>query len=141
MLRLVIAIVVCALYLAMVAVARPYNGVADHNLAITANLLLVCFFTGGMVLRLCEERRWSDTCSTFFGLDSAYNTSVFVVALTIAMLVVVCLVVASKAWMAVQQPIIRLASNDRPPVLSLPKRTRFHFFMSHVWSTGQDQVP
>ena len=36
--------------------------------------------------------------------------------------------------------ILKLWRTGAPPVLSMKKEHRHHLFLSHVWSTGQDQV-
>jgi hypothetical protein len=36
-------------------------------------------------------------------------------------------------------PILRDAQTMEPPVLLLRAGERYHLFLSHVWSTGQDQ--
>jgi len=36
-------------------------------------------------------------------------------------------------------PILRDAQTMEPPVLLLGSEKRYHLFLSHVWSTGQDQ--
>lgn len=36
--------------------------------------------------------------------------------------------------------IIRLDQTRQPPILSLSSGMRFHLFLSHVWSSGQDQA-
>ena len=38
------------------------------------------------------------------------------------------------------KPTIRLVEGEMLPDLSLGERQRFHIFLSHVWSSGQDQV-
>ena len=37
-------------------------------------------------------------------------------------------------------PTIRLKQSGGVPELTLGPRQRFHLFLSHVWSSGQDQV-
>lgn len=105
-------------------------------------MLLTCCFAGGIVLRLCdEEGAWSDlTCENVFGLDSSYSASAFVVALSYAMLGLFLIAIIGNTALAVRRPIIRLAATGHPPVLDLPAELHFHIFLSHVWSTGQDQA-
>jgi hypothetical protein len=37
-------------------------------------------------------------------------------------------------------PSVRLVSTRRVPELKREKRQRYHLFLSHVWSSGQDQM-
>ena len=141
LLRLFVAIVVSALYLAVLAVVRPFRRDDDAALAYVASLLLICVFASGFILQLCEEGRWGEmTCDDFVGLSSSYTASVFVVSLSAGMFAVFCLFNLFRIVLALATPTLQLASSSRPPVLDLPKKQHFHLFLSHVWSTGQDQA-
>ncbi|EOD07169.1 hypothetical protein EMIHUDRAFT_97003 [Emiliania huxleyi CCMP1516] len=139
-LRLFVASVVSALYLAVLALARPFKRSADLYLACTANLFLACCFTSGTVIQLCESAAYEDMCKTLVGFESARGASEFVIALTAAMLAASLLVVLFKIISAVRAPTIRLCSSGRPPVLELSPECHFHGFISHAWGTGQDQT-
>ena len=141
LLRLFAAIVISALHLALLALLRPFRRDDDAALAYVASLLLICVFASGIILQLCEEGRWGEmTCVDFVGLSSSYSASVFVVSLSATMFAVFCLFNFSRIVLALTMPTLRLASSGRPPVLDLPKEQHFHLFLSHVWSTGQDQA-
>ncbi|EOD35913.1 hypothetical protein EMIHUDRAFT_110524 [Emiliania huxleyi CCMP1516] len=139
-LRLFVASVVSALYLAVLALARPFKRSADLYLACTANLFLACCFTSGTVIQLCESAAYEDMCKTLVGFESARGASEFVIVLTAAMLAASLLVVLFKTVSAVRAPTIRLCSSGRPPVLELSPECHFHSFISHAWGTGQDQT-
>ncbi|EOD27306.1 hypothetical protein EMIHUDRAFT_114743 [Emiliania huxleyi CCMP1516] len=140
LLRLFVASVVSALYLAALALARPFERDDDLYLACTANLLLAYCFISGMVIQLCESAAYEDMCKALVGFESARGASEFVIALTAAMLAASLLVVLFKTVSAVRAPTIRLASSGRPPVLELSPECHFHGFISHAWGTGQDQT-
>ena len=137
--RLVVAAVVSALYLAALALARPFKRSDDLHLACIANLLLTCCFVLGTAVQICEGT-YEDLCYTLVGFHNARGTSQFVVALTAAMLVLSALVILFKTFSAVRAPTIRLASTGLPPNLELPSEVHFHGFISHAWATGQDQT-
>merc|ERR1711951_271470 len=40
---------------------------------------------------------------------------------------------------AAKKPIIRVLATKAPPELQLSQSQRWHLFLSHIWSTGQDQ--
>merc|ERR1712023_148551 len=40
---------------------------------------------------------------------------------------------------AARQPVIKLSATKRSPELQLSHSQRWHLFLSHVWSSGQDQ--
>eukprot|EP00961_Rhodomonas_salina_P006487 88046-Rhodomonas_salina.2 len=141
LLRLVIAVIVTAMYLALLALARPFKRPEDLYLACTSNLLLACCFVSGIAIKLCEQGAWLPvTCHAFLGLSTAYDTNVFVIVLTVVMLVVALLVIALRSFTAITTPSIRLASSGREPFLELPVNCNFHCFLSHAWRTGQDQT-
>merc|ERR550514_1853618 len=140
LLRLFVASVISALYLAVLALARPFKRDDDLYLACTANLLLACCFISGMVIQLCESAAYEEMCKTLVGFDSAHGASEFVVALTAAMLAASLPVLLFKTVSAVRAPTIRLVTSDRPPTLELCPECHFHGFISHCWGTGQDQT-
>jgi len=37
-------------------------------------------------------------------------------------------------------PQIRLVATGQPPGLKMDKEHHFHIFLSHIWSSGQDQM-
>jgi len=140
LLRLVIASIVSAFYLAVLALVRPYKQTLDLAFACVSNLLLTCFFVCGIVLQLCEEGRWSISCKDFFGLSSSYSASELVVVLSSLLLAIFGLVVVGKTAAALATPTLRLAASGQPPVLDLTRKLHYHLFFSHVWNTGQDQA-
>ena len=54
-------------------------------------------------------------------------------------LLLAVLVAAGQLIEAAQRPIILLAKANRAPELCLGPEQRWHLFLSHIWSTGQDQ--
>lgn len=138
LLRLQVASILSATYLALLALARPYRNSADLYLACTSNLLLTCSFVSGVGIKLCEEGQWRQTCQDFTGLPSSLAWSAAAVGLTAAMLLASLLVIGGKA--CAKLPSIRLASTGREPFLELPDQCHFHLFLSHAWGTGQDQT-
>ena len=138
LLRLVVATVVSALFLAALALARPFKRSDDLYLACVANLLLTCCFCLGTVIQLCGED--NDQCYQLVGLNDARRASEFVIGLTAAMLVASLTIIILKAVTAVTAPTLRLAATGRAPILELPSGCHFHGFISHAWGTGQDQT-
>ena len=53
--------------------------------------------------------------------------------------VVAAVIAARQVVAAARQPVIKLAATKRTPELQLQPRQRWHLFLSHVWSSGQDQ--
>ena len=126
MLRLVLGAIVSAVYLGILALARPYKRSDDLILACLSNMLLTCCFMSGITSKLCDkESSWADTCYAFTSFADAHNNTLFVIALTIVMLVASVGLIAIKAVSAVTAPTLRLVSSGREPVLDLPADCAF----------------
>ena len=62
------------------------------------------------------------------------------VILTVAMLLISLAIITVNVVTAVTAPTMRFASSGLEPNLELPQDISFHCFLSHAWSTGQDQT-
>ena len=140
MLRLALAAIISAMYLSILAVARPFKRLDDMYLACLANLLLTCSFVSGFAVKLCEAGQWDDSCRSFLGLSGPYETTFFVVILTSTMLVASLAIIVINILTAATAPTIRVASTGFEPKLDLSTDLEFHCFLSHAWGTGQDQT-
>lgn len=140
-LRLVIAAIVSVAYLAVIAVAHPFRRSDDLYLACLSNLLLTCCFISGIVIQICEGGDDNLACKELIGLNlDWYSSTVFFMVFSMVMLVAALLTIIGKVLSAGAKPTFRLVSSGREPILELPPTQHFHAFISHVWSTGQDQV-
>jgi hypothetical protein len=139
-LRLVIAAIISVAYLAVIAVAHPFRRADDLYLACLANLLLTCCFISGIVIQICEGED-NRACLEYIGLGlDWYSSTVLLILFSTSMLVATLLIIAGKVLTAGARPTLRLVSSGREPILELSRTLHFHAFISHVWSTGQDQV-
>ena len=139
--RLVIATIVSSLYLTILSIARPYKRKLDDSLSQFACLLLTCCFALGIPLKLCEEGQWGNqTCLAFTGITSSLRASVLVIVITLLMLAITLIIASLSVLQAITEPTIRLAGNGREPKCELSRTCHFHGFISHIWSTGQDQT-
>jgi hypothetical protein len=144
LLRLVLAIIISVLYLSILLAYHPYKRHDDYNLAFVSNFLLICCFTLGIVLKLCDAEQEEDstnvkgTCYTFIGLSlDSYRASLAVVFLALSMLFFAICFIIILALNKIKAPKVRMVSSGYVPNLELPKHCNFHIFMSHVWGTGQ----
>jgi len=138
LMRLILACTLSLLYLAVLALARPYQDRFDDALAVLSNMILAGCFASGIALKLCEENRWNDSCMDFLGVASSFQASLFVAIMVVGMVTAALLVVSMQVISAaVGPPTIRLVATRRLPYLDLPRGCAYHFFVSHVWSTGQ----
>ena len=65
--------------------------------------------------------------------------SVGMVVSIVGAVVVAAVIAARQLVAAARQPVIKLQATKRSPELQLFLSHRWHLFLSHVWSTGQDQ--
>jgi hypothetical protein len=143
-LRLYLATALSVMYVVVLCLARPLRRADNLYLAALANLLLTLCFVSGIIIKLCEQDDESalateTTCEATVGLASKYQTSLIVV---VASAIVLAAAVLMICWQAIttQHKTIRLRSSREEPVLTLPRGCHFHAFVSHAWSTGQDQT-
>ncbi|EOD14192.1 hypothetical protein EMIHUDRAFT_470646 [Emiliania huxleyi CCMP1516] len=143
LLRTVVAAIVSAMFLTILALARPYRRFDDLCLACIANLLLTCCFASGVVIQLCDSTVHEDMCYELVGYKTSRGATTFAVALTAVMLAVSLAVILISAVSAARVKTMRLVSSKREPMrdgITLADGQEWHLFLSHVWSTGQDAV-
>jgi hypothetical protein len=139
-LRLVVAAIVSAAYLAALGLSRPYRRQDDLYLAFTSSLLLTCSFVSGIVIHLCDNDD-ETLCTRFLGQGFTwFSSTVVLVSLSVGMLGAALLAVAVRVMTSVAEPTFRVASSGREPNLELSRDHHFHGFISHAWGTGQDQA-
>ena len=167
LLRTVVAGIVSAMFLTILALARPYRRADDLYLACVANLLLTCCFASGVVIQvravtsspslspssaqphttfppsppqLCGSNMYEDMCYELVGYKTSRSATTFVVILTAVMLAVSLAVILVSAVSASRAKTMRLVSSKREPMrdgITLADGQEWHLFLSHVWSTGQ----
>jgi hypothetical protein len=123
-------------------VFHPYRRPDDYNLAFLTNFLLICCFTLGMILKLCDKGQQEEgTCQKFIGgsIDPS-NASLIVVIIVVGVLFLTIGFLVTLTYTKMTAPTVRMLPSGYAPHLDLPEDCNFHIFMSHVWSTGQDQT-
>ena len=65
--------------------------------------------------------------------------SVWLMAVVLSALVLVCIHALQRAYAAAREPTIRLVDTKASPKLTLEAKQKWHLFLSHIWGTGQDQ--
>jgi hypothetical protein len=134
--RLVVANIVTGLYVSFLAIARPYKNREDLHLAVISNLLLLCMFSSGIVIQLCNYN--DETCTLFIGMGwDSYSSTIFAIATAVVMLVVSFGLVGFVLFNTMTVPTLKLVNTGGKPNLDLPRYCTFHLFVSHVWSSGQ----
>ena len=111
----------------------------------------VLFFVLGIMIRLCDtegadaihallDAEVDDSCYHLVGVIGTAMTVQFCMLFAALSVVLVPLgMLIKQLFFSRSTPILRIASTMEPPVVLLGKGERYHLFLSHVWSTGQDQ--
>ena len=128
LLRSCLAILISSMYLSALCLARHFKMATDLYLACTSNLMLICCFVSGIVIKLCEQ-------SNCYMLVGVFHDSVTATAgiglLAVLMLICKFVTIAYQIAFAQFPATLRVASTGREPELSLPAKCEFHGFMSH----------
>ena len=137
-LRMVAAIMVSALHLGILALARPYMHNNDLNLAFASNVIIICFFSTGIMIHVCQD---DDSCERYIGdsIDSFTATSIAVI-MTSIMLVTTIVSIVYISINSIAAPTIRIISTGNIPNMEVPSTCQNHVFLSHKWSTCQEKV-
>jgi len=101
----------------------------------------VLVFIGCLVIRVCEK---SAECTSHFGFSGAFEVSLLVLLLSIAMLITVFValiaLVHNKQRAARACRLALWKHNGFPICPRSLDATRWHLFLSHQWTSSQDQV-
>ena len=132
---------VIILHVIALAHYKPFKRFKHTLLALFTYAMMLFVFLGGLTLKVKVKVSKEDE----FG--RGISGSAVGACLVFALVSVVCLGLAMAAddmQRAARAPVMRFARKSKKPV-SFPLYSdasggRFHLFLSHVWSTGQDQV-
>ena len=121
--------------------SRRYARAEDNLLAAGCQLTLVFCFIGGTYIRLFEtislQASTQIAASVIaFASTTAIALTLVVVTLTMVMLMLVIIVVLIRK--EGRQPVLLHADTGVPPALTIVQGQKWHLFLSHVWSTGQE---
>jgi len=137
-LRLIIAVVICTLYMGILTLARPYRRTDDLYLAFISNYSLICYFGLGIILHFCES---DDTCTRFVGLSlNSYRASILVVILILSMTFLSIFLLLVIGFNTIKSPVLRLAHTKEVPNLELPVDCTHHVYISYCGITGGDKA-
>ena len=152
LLRLFIGLLIAIFGLTVQLSAQPFRRRTDDAIASVVRLMLVLFFILGIMVKLSDvddpnavhglldaQIDPSDFCFTLVGVSTSEAVAwLIIIAGLIVVLVPLGMFVRALAF-SQSIPILRDAQTMEPPVLLLGPGERYHLFLSHVWSTGQDQ--
>ena len=133
-------------YLSCIQYVQPYKNNDLNQLAIAAQFSLVCVFLGGAFIKLFSgDGVDSTTCDDAEDASETNGGNIFIIVgvmagFNFAVLLLYVSLAAKQLSSSSVLPSVRLVTTKRVPDLKLEKRLRYHLFLSHVWSSGQDQM-
>ena len=130
----------------------PFRKPTDNAIASMVRLMIVLFFILGIMVKLCDTEgpnaiynvldskiKHDEFCFMVLGVPSAYGVAGLMVFVGLLAIAVPLGMLIRELAFSQALPILRDARTMEPPVLLLGAGKRYHLFLSHVWSTGQDQ--
>ena len=130
-LQLYIATIVAICFFIAFAWTRPSRLRSTNIIGLLSSAMLSIMFIGSLGLEVAtrfQDHKWIDV------LIIVLSAAVLLVFAVMATLLV------SPFYAQTQLPSFRLAHDKQMPELSLKPEHRYHMFLSHTWSSGQDQA-
>ena len=132
-------------YLSLLQFVQPYKFKGLNTLAIAAQFSLVCVFLGGAFIKLfsgdgVDSATHDGAAASDANDDNVLTIVVIMVALNFSVLVMFVTLAAIQFTTSSVLPSVRLVASGQVPELKLDASHRYHLFLSHVWSSGQDQM-
>ena len=113
----------------------------DNVLAAARQITLIfCFIGGGYIEQFAaiSDQASPQVASNVMVFASPTVIALPLVIVTFVMVIVlmfIIMVLLRKKW---RLSVILLTATNEPPSLKFEEGTRWHLFLSHVWSTGQE---
>ena len=132
----------CLVYLLFTNVVAPLIHDDDDffctlcNFVLTASVFL-CVVLKQATLAEALDTYMSEEMRETYWFDSALVSGLLTAIIAAAALVAIGFSVRQLAA-AARKPIIRLQETGKVPELSFGEGQKWHLFLSHIWSTGQD---
>ena len=119
-----------------------YKQKSNNSVAIGIQLILVFIFLMGLVIYVFDELADIDPSYPYaiLGIYSVWGFVVCIVLFSFVTLVLFAGLLVYQSVLSSEIRILLLTSSGTPPELSLFPDMQWHLFLSHVWSSGQDQV-
>ena len=113
---------------------RPYKREEMNTLAIAVQFSLVCVFLGGAFIKLFSADADEDN------EDNVLKIVCIMVTFNLFVLVMFSTLAAYQFSTSFVLPSVRFVATGQVPELGLHSGLSFHLFLSHIWSSGQDQM-
>jgi hypothetical protein len=141
--RLLVGLLVCIVYMVMLLSTKPYkrDDVDRMSAALQFVLVLLFFAAQSIYLFTTLSGLYDDGASSaVLGFGSLDELVVVMVVCNIFVLGCFAALLLYEAATTTVTRTLRLVTNGQPPELELAPKIRYHLFVSHIWSSGQDQA-
>ena len=118
---------------------NPYRDLIGARLFGLQQLLLIMMFLTGVLVRVCDDPDYGQDFCRSFGFDSAFAVSVVCMLMNLLLFLILSVMIILKAYSSSKATTLRLKNGKEPSVTLAPEH-KYHTFVSHIWSTGQDQA-
>ena len=140
--QLVLGFAFCLACLLFTNVVAPFIHDDDDFFSVLCNFVLtasvfLCVVLKQATLAEAVDSYLSDDMQETYGFDSALVSGLLIAIIAGAALVAIGFSVRQLAA-AARKPTIRLQETGNVPELSFGEGQKWHLFLSHIWSTGQD---
>ena len=143
-LRHVVGLLLSIASLSLLLSINPYVRAEDNVLAACCQLALVFMFIGAGYTRLFHEFELVTSKEVVQRIMVFSSTTAVTLPLVIVALAIMVLLLWIMAYLIRKEGLQRsiyLVSTNAPPLLTLKEGQKWHIFLSHVWSTGQECAP
>ena len=141
--QLIVAFLFSLSYLLLVSVAQPFKDDADDHFAKACGFGLSAVFFFCVILKMgVLTDAVGDVLSEQLRSRFVFDAAVVTIGMTVSIvsaLTLALVLAANQVATAARLSVIRLQKTKMPPELALAEGQRWHLFLSHIWSTGQDQ--
>ena len=141
--RLLAGTMVALMYLVVIQLVRPYKRNDVNMMAIGTQFCLVCVFMGATFVKVFNDLETTyglDDAQEFTGFDSSHRIVVAMIAFNLVVLIMIGSLTLYELSHEDSLPTVRRIGTKMVPELEASAAIKWHLFLSHVWSSGQDQM-
>jgi hypothetical protein len=134
----IMAMVIIVVHLVLLALFKPYKKARDGAIALFVYAMLLAVFFASLLLSV--KTALAEGHPLRRGI-SATAVAIVLIFSVVSVLVAGVVVALDDICAVARYPTLQHKEDSRPVVFEhYSDPARFHLFLSHVWSTGQDQV-
>lgn len=147
--RLLVALVFAIAFLIAMLACRPYKRNLDFCLAVCGQILFVCIFIGGIIVRLFEDMANDvaygslEHARHFLGIQSSEEAVVIMICVSLMMLILFAFTILGEAFVKFNQARLEAkfaVVTMNPPIMKWRCRGIYACFLSH-YKMGDSPTP